>query len=112
MKNKRLENLLFNAIVLLLNENFTRKQIMDELGMTEKEFESIVDCKENPESPCKIRNTIYYIEDSEGEGNPEFTIKEAAVKSVAIKKGNTFIICDESGFFAEALRKKMENKTN
>ena len=43
MEKRRLEILLFNAIDLLLNMDYTREQIMNELGMSEEEFEKVGD---------------------------------------------------------------------
>lgn len=43
MDEKRLNTLLFNAIDLLLTDGYSREIIMEELGMTEKEFESVGD---------------------------------------------------------------------
>ena len=41
MEEKRLETLLFNAIDILLNEGYSREEIMKELGMSQKEFEMV-----------------------------------------------------------------------
>lgn len=41
LERERLNILLFNAVDLLLNDGYTRAKIMEELGMTEKEFEAI-----------------------------------------------------------------------
>lgn len=43
MDEKRLSTLLFNAIDLLLTDGYSREIIMEELGMTEKEFEAVGD---------------------------------------------------------------------
>ena len=41
LERKRLNILLLNAVNLLLKEGYTRAKIMEELGMTEKEFEAV-----------------------------------------------------------------------
>ncbi len=42
MDSERLKVILYNAIVLLEEENYEREEILVELGMTEKEYDEII----------------------------------------------------------------------
>ena len=42
MASERLKVILYNAIVLLEEENYEREEILVELGMTEKEYDEII----------------------------------------------------------------------
>lgn len=47
MNKERVNVLLFNAIDLLLNVGYSRKDIKKELGMTDEEFENVGDISRN-----------------------------------------------------------------